>query len=89
MADAKLVKNIRIVDRDIGDHKVGGQQPPEHILADVAGLKYVNGRAALGPDPLERGSDQQALNLIEVDVVLRAERSNDESSHVCSSSPGR
>ena len=38
VADAELVEDIGIVDRDVGDHEIVGDQHLEHVDPDVAGL---------------------------------------------------
>jgi hypothetical protein len=34
--DAQFIENVNVMDREVGDNKVGRQQPPEHVDANVA-----------------------------------------------------
>ena len=57
MADAQLVPNVGIVDRQIRDHEVGDQQLLEHVGADVAGAHLLVGAEQLQPRRLQRRLD--------------------------------
>ncbi len=77
--DSELVEYVGVVDGDVGDHQIGEHQQPEHILANIALPRDLEGGAALDPGQLERGRDKILFHPIEIDAVLRAEGTNDES----------
>ena len=82
MADSELVEDIGVVDRHVGDHQVRGQQKMEHVGANVPLLDDLTGRAAADTDRVERGRDEMFFDPVEVDTLLRAEGTDDESSHI-------
>jgi hypothetical protein len=69
------------MDREVGDDEVGGQQQLEHVLANVALPDDLAGRAPRDAEARQRGVDEQALDRVEVDVVLNPEGADDEGSH--------
>ena len=87
VADAELVEGVGVVDRDVGQHEVGGDEQPEHVLANVAladelaGRAAIDGQAVLSAQPLERRPDEHPLDLVEVDALLDAERPYEERAH--------
>ena len=50
VADAELVEGVGVVDRHVGDDEIGGDEQPEHVLADVALPDELAGRAAIDRD---------------------------------------
>src|SRR5215813_10613786 len=66
------------MDREIGDDKVGGQQPLEHIDADVARLDDLDGRSPANAQPVKGRRNQHSLDFVEVDIFLRPEWTNNK-----------
>src|SRR5688572_19906249 len=87
VADAELIKNVGVIDRDVGDHEVGCDEQPEHVFADVALADELARRAAvdreavLDAEPLERRPDEDRLDMVEVDAFLGPERPDEEGAH--------
>ena len=67
VAHAKLIPDIGVVEREIGDHQVGDQQLLEHVGADVSGALLLVGAEHLEAGMLERRADQLGVDAIEVD----------------------
>src|SRR5262245_60151 len=78
MSDAQLVKDVGIVDRDVGDHDIGEDEQPEHILPNVPLSCDFARCAPLDPTRVERRRDQLFLHLIKIDTVFDSEGPNDE-----------
>src|SRR5215213_748786 len=86
MTHAKLVVDVRIVYGNVSNHEVGRQQTLKHVETNVSLPADLHCRPASDFQPVQRRIDQLLLNLVEINVVLRAERPNDERSHCyCSS----
>ena len=69
MADAELVEDVGVVDRHVADDKVRLEDQAEHVLADVARLDDLAGRAAAEACGLQRGLDEGFADLLEVDFA--------------------
>src|SRR5262249_54147844 len=78
MPDAQLVKDVGIVDRDVGDHDIGEDEQPEHVLPNVPLSRDFARCAPLDPTCVERRRDQLFLDLVEIDTVFDSEGPNDE-----------
>ena len=67
MAHTELVEDIRVVERHVCDHEVGGDQPVEHVLTDIAGFDHRTGRVAADAGSDQCRLDQYLLDRVEVD----------------------
>ena len=81
MADSQFVEHVRVVNRNIGHHDVGHQQLLEHIGADISRLHEDFSRVALYVAGGQRRSDQVLVYVFEINIMLRAERTNDKCFH--------
>jgi hypothetical protein len=85
VADAEFVEDVGVVDREVGDDEVGGEEQLEHIHADVALPENLPGRPPRDAEFLQRRADQLRLDGVEVYLVLHPERADDKCSHVATS----
>ena len=69
MSDAEFVEDVGVVDRHVADDKVRFENQAEHVLADVARLDDLAGRAAAEACGLQRGLDEGLADLLEVDFA--------------------
>ena len=81
VADAELVENVGVVDRQISDDHIRGDQLAEHVFADVP-LIDERERGAPGQRCHLHASDgrlnQVTLHGVEVDALARSEGADDE-----------
>ena len=82
MANTELVKRVGVVNRNIGDDKVGDEQLFEHVRANIALLDKLPSRPARQTGLPHRWSDEVILNPVEIDSILCAKRANNEYMHV-------
>src|SRR4029453_13535546 len=81
VADAELVVDVGVEDRDVRNHQIGREQELEHVLADVPLPDDLARGAAAEVEGAQRRTDQLSVNPLEVDPVLRAEGPNDKGAH--------
>ncbi len=86
MTNAELVEDVRVVNRQIGDDEIRGQQTAKHVDANVARLDDVERLATFSANGFERRADKLARHRVEVYLVslpvrLFPERANDKSPH--------
>src|ERR1700730_1373359 len=81
MADPQLIEDVGVVNREIGDDEICGQQALEHVDPDVALLQDLDGVAAGHPERVQRRIDQFVDHTIEVDALLDPEGADDEGAH--------
>ena len=84
MANAKLIPCIGIVDRKIGDDKVGQQQLLEHVGMDAAGPLLEVGAKCFQTRLEQRRLDQFGEDRIEVDrSAIQAWLHSERRDHEC------
>ena len=67
MPDAKLVPDVRILNRQVGDHQVGNEQLLKHVCDDVARTDLLVCAERLQPGRLQRRTDVLVVHAIEID----------------------
>src|SRR5262249_8358987 len=83
MPDPQLVEDVGVMDRDVANDEIGLEDQAEHVLANVAGINDLAGRAAAEAGRFDGPGDQLAMNTFEVDlsagrVLLGAEGTDNE-----------
>lgn len=66
MVDAEFVEGVRIIDGDIGDRQVVGDQHLEHVEPDIAGLSDCIQLSCHLAAFRERRLDERSVDLFEV-----------------------
>ena len=67
VAHAEFVPDVGVVQRQVGQHQVGGQQLLEHVAADVAGALFLVGAEDAAAGVLQRRFQQLGEDAVEVD----------------------
>src|ERR1044071_5173691 len=83
MTHTEFVVNVGVLDRDISDDDVSGQEPLKHVETNVSLPANLHRRTSSDIQSVEGGIDQVFFNLVEIDFVLCAKGPNDEGSHYC------
>ncbi len=78
MPNAELVKNIGVVNRNVGNHQIGNEQLLEHVGANVSLLKKLARRAAGQTRLLHGRTNQLSFDSVKVYAVLVAEGPHDK-----------
>src|SRR5690348_9030611 len=81
MTHTQFVVNIGVLNRDISDDDVGSQKPLKHVETNVSLPANFHCRTASDIQSIEGRIDKFFFDVVEIDVVLRAEGPNDEGSH--------